>query len=94
MPSEHDPRDCPADIVLNIERTEAYMAGMDAAAFAGDDRTRDAVERCLERICEAAHRLGQRAPVLIPDQPPGPTSPGRISAAWETGCDTPTIGSV
>jgi uncharacterized protein with HEPN domain len=27
------------------------------------------VERCLERICEAAHRLGGQAIVLIPGQP-------------------------
>jgi uncharacterized protein with HEPN domain len=32
---------------------------------------RDAVERCLERICEAAHRLGWRAAELMPDQPWG-----------------------
>jgi uncharacterized protein with HEPN domain len=27
------------------------------------------VERCLERICEAASRLGDAAPDLIPNQP-------------------------
>ena len=32
---------------------------------------RDAVERCLERVCEAAHRLGEHAGVLMPDQPWG-----------------------
>jgi uncharacterized protein with HEPN domain len=30
---------------------------------------RDAVERCLERICEAAHRLGAEAVILMPNQP-------------------------
>ncbi len=25
--------------------------------------------RCLERVCEAAHRLGDLAPVLMPDEP-------------------------
>ncbi len=29
----------------------------------------DAVERCLERICEAVVKLGEEAPVLLPDQP-------------------------
>ena len=29
---------------------------------------RDAVERCLEGICEAAHRLGEHAAELTPDQ--------------------------
>ena len=34
-----------------------------------DGRTRDAVERCLERVCEVAHRLGKHAGELMPDQP-------------------------
>jgi uncharacterized protein with HEPN domain len=29
----------------------------------------DAVERCLERICEAVVKLGEQAPALMPDQP-------------------------
>jgi uncharacterized protein with HEPN domain len=32
---------------------------------------RDAVERCLERISEAAFRLGERAAELVPNQPWG-----------------------
>jgi uncharacterized protein with HEPN domain len=39
-----------------------------ALAFARDGRTRDAVERCLERICEAAYRLGDQAEGLMPGQ--------------------------
>ena len=31
---------------------------MDKQAFLGDLKTRDAVERCLERIAEAARKLG------------------------------------
>jgi uncharacterized protein with HEPN domain len=38
---------------------------MDLAAFEEDRRTYDAVERCLERISEAAAKLGD----LMPDQP-------------------------
>ena len=32
-------------------------------------RTRDAVERRLERICEAIYRLGERAETLMPGRP-------------------------
>jgi uncharacterized protein with HEPN domain len=66
---DHDPVESLADIVENAERVEFYLAGMDRQAFERDGRTRDAVERCLERICEAAHRLGGRAAELMPDQP-------------------------
>jgi uncharacterized protein with HEPN domain len=60
-----------ADIIENAERVEGYVAGMDRSTFERDGRTRDAVERCLERICEAAHRLGKRAEELMPGQPWG-----------------------
>jgi len=56
-------------MIENMERTAEYIAGMDRAAFGHDGRTRDAVERCLERVCEAAHRLGACAAELMPDQP-------------------------
>jgi uncharacterized protein with HEPN domain len=60
-----------ADIIENAERVEGYLAGMDRSAFERDGRTRDAIERCLERICEAAHRLGKSAEELMPGQPWG-----------------------
>lgn len=69
MSFKHDPADCVADILENIARIEGYLAGLDRAAFAADGRTRDAVERCLERVCEAAHRLGDRAEALMPNHP-------------------------
>jgi uncharacterized protein with HEPN domain len=69
--SRHDPADSLADIIENVERVEAYLTGMDRQAFEHDGKTRDAVERCLERICEAAHRLGDRAAELMPGQPWG-----------------------
>jgi uncharacterized protein with HEPN domain len=47
------------------------MVGMDRDAFAGNGLMRDAVERCMERVCEAAHRLGERAIELMPSQPWG-----------------------
>lgn len=69
MPSRHNPADCLADIVDNAERIAGYLVGMDRDAFERDGRTRDAVERCLERVCEAAHRLGDQAEALMPGQP-------------------------
>lgn len=55
----------------NIERIASYIARMDRHEFQRDGRTRDAVERCLEQICEAAFRLGDQAALLMPDQPWG-----------------------
>lgn len=43
--------------------------GLSKAQLERDGRTRDAVERCLERICEAAVRLGDAAEELVPGQP-------------------------
>lgn len=71
MPSRHDPADSLADIIENAQRVEEYLAGVDRVAFAGNGLLRDAVERCLERVCEAAHRLGERAAEWMPDQPWG-----------------------
>jgi uncharacterized protein with HEPN domain len=67
--SDSDPADSLADIIENAERIETYLANMDRHAFERDGKTRDAVERCLERICEAAYRLGGRAMELMPNQP-------------------------
>lgn len=58
-----------ADIITNGERVAGYVAGLDLSAFGADLRTYDAVERCLERICEAAVRLGDEAEALMPEQP-------------------------
>lgn len=71
MPSRHDPADSLADIIENAERIEQYLAGMDRAAFASNGLMRDAVERCMERVCEAGHRLGEHAAELMPSQPWG-----------------------
>lgn len=69
MSSSHDSAACLADSLENIERIASYVAGMDQDEFRRDGRTRDAVERCLERICEAAFRLGDQAATLMPGQP-------------------------
>ena len=71
MPSRHDPADSVADIIENADRIASYLTGLDRQRFERDGRTRDAVERCLERICEAAHRLGKHAEQLMPGQPWG-----------------------
>ena len=46
------------DIVENIARLRDYTAGMTEADFTSDAKTIDATERCLERIAEAARKLG------------------------------------
>lgn len=71
MPSRHDLADSLADIIENAERIERYLMGIDRDAFARNGLMRDAVERCMERVCEAAHRLGERAAELMPNQPWG-----------------------
>ncbi len=68
-PARHDPANCLDDIIANAERIARYLTNMDRAAFAADERTRDAVERCLARICEAAFRLGDLAEDLMPGLP-------------------------
>ena len=57
------------DILDRIQLIRGYLAGMDQAAFDSDRRTRDAVERCLERISEAASKLGTDADRLAPGPP-------------------------
>ncbi len=61
--------DRPADIVEHGRQSLDYTAGMTVSTFKLDNHTRDAVERCLERVCEAARRLGDRARDLLPNQP-------------------------
>ena len=56
MPSEV-PRERLQDIVTHIDRVRAHLKGVKLGAEL-DDKTRDAVERCLERINEAAKKLG------------------------------------
>jgi uncharacterized protein with HEPN domain len=68
---EHDAAECIEDILENIAKIESYVAGLSREMFEGDDRTRDAAERCLERICEAVFRLGARVEQLMPAQPAG-----------------------
>ncbi len=68
MPSERPARRL-EDIIENAEAIKRYTSGMDLAGFEEDEKTYDAVERCLERISESAAKLGDLAPALMPDQP-------------------------
>lgn len=66
MPSS-DPVKRIGDILSQIERIESYVKGMDYSSFDGDARTGDAVERCLERICEAARKIGTLLDAKYPE---------------------------
>ena len=47
-----------ADILENIERIENHVRGTTKTKFLDDDLLNDGVERCLERIAEAARKIG------------------------------------
>jgi uncharacterized protein with HEPN domain len=57
------------DIIDNIERIEQYTTGLTFQEFQHDRQCRDAVERCLLRIAEAANKLTGLAEEMAPDQP-------------------------
>ncbi len=40
-------------VIENADRIAAHVEGLDEKAFAGDGKTQDAVERCLQRLIEA-----------------------------------------
>ena len=57
------------DILENAERIEQYTVGARLNDFRAGGIASDAVERCLERICEASKELGSLAEELCPDVP-------------------------
>jgi len=69
VPSRHDPADSLRHIIENAARVARYLKGLDQQSFARNDWARDAVERCIERVCEASVRLGDQADELMPGQP-------------------------
>jgi uncharacterized protein with HEPN domain len=69
LPSRHTPAASLAHIVDNAARIDGYITGMDQAGFRQNRLVGDAVERCLERVCEAVYRVGPRAETLMPGQP-------------------------
>ena len=68
MPSSR-PKTRFLDIVENAESILHYTSDMDRTSFAQDRRTRDAVERCLSRISEAAVKLDMLAETMLPQHP-------------------------
>ena len=68
MPSK-DPIQRFEDILENIILIEQFTRGMSREAFLGDLKTRNATERCMERISEAARKLGEQAEGLCPTVP-------------------------
>lgn len=64
-----DPVQSLQDILRYIERIEYHIADMEFAAYREDIKTIDAVERNLQRISEAASRLGDQADILCPGLP-------------------------
>jgi uncharacterized protein with HEPN domain len=61
---------CLQDIAENIDKIEAYLKGYDFDTFAADDKTIDAVERCLQRITEAVIKIGpERMAEISPRTP-------------------------
>lgn len=67
-------------ILENIERVEHYVADCDFQRFTQDGLRRDAIERCLARISEAARKLGTRRSNSYP------ANRGLIFAAWAIIC--------
>ena len=68
MPSEKPARRI-QDIIDNAIAIEPYVGQVAFAEFERDRKTRDAVERCLERIREARSKLGDFAGEPMPEQP-------------------------
>ncbi len=69
LPSRHDPADSLRHIISNAARVARYLTGLNKQSFSQNDWARDAVERCIERVCEATVRLGDQADELMPGQP-------------------------
>ncbi|MBM3554680.1 MAG: DUF86 domain-containing protein [Alphaproteobacteria bacterium] len=57
------------DILEAIRRIENYTRGMTRTAFERDEKTQDAVTRCLEIISEASRRIPDRLKSKRPDIP-------------------------
>jgi uncharacterized protein with HEPN domain len=49
------------DIIDNIDRIEIYLDSVQLEKFTADRMRVDAVERCLQRITEAAIKIGEDA---------------------------------
>ena len=58
MPSNR-PRRRVQDIIDNIDRIRLHVGRMGYPDYLADPKTQDAVERCFQRITEAAIKLGR-----------------------------------
>jgi uncharacterized protein with HEPN domain len=67
--SFRSPRQGLKDILEAVSRIEHYTAGMDFENFRQSPMVIDAVERNLQKISEAATRLGEQAPAFCPGIP-------------------------
>jgi len=66
MPT-NDPRQRLLDIKDNIDKINTYIDGMDYGEFTENDMAIDAVERCLQRITEAARKLDSQYDEQYPE---------------------------
>ena len=66
MPSEQ-PAARLNDIIENIERIRFHVLNMEMANFLSNPTAIDATERCLQRITEAARKLGGRFDDVYPE---------------------------
>ena len=64
--SSSEPKRRLRDILENISRVRSYIEGITPQQFGSDPKTQDAVERCLERICEAARKIGDALDAKYP----------------------------
>ena len=62
-------RDHLSDVVENCDRIARHVAGLSRKEYLRDEKTIDAVEHCLQRISEAAYKLGAGLDGLYPDAP-------------------------
>jgi uncharacterized protein with HEPN domain len=61
-----DPAQWFRDILQSIKRISSHVADMSFDSFREDIKTIDAVERNLQKISEAAIRLGPRRTCFVP----------------------------
>jgi uncharacterized protein with HEPN domain len=65
--SSSDPSRRLRDILATIGRIRRHVGRLSEKRFLTDEKTQDAVERCLERICEAARKLGDQLDARYPE---------------------------
>lgn len=65
--SSSDPVGRLGDILEQIARIEEYVEDMTQEEFRLNKMNQDAVERCLERCCEAARKIGDLLDAKYPE---------------------------